>query len=304
MGARTATAQTTGSLGAEEAARPSRTPMSIALTRFRRSPLAIAGTITFTLIVILSLLAPLLTSYGQNEIDLFSIKASPNSDHLLGTDGLGRDVLTRLLYGGRLSLLIGISAALLTTLLGILVGAISGYYGGWIDNTLMRFVDLMLAFPAIFLLLIIAAMLDGITVTNVILFLGFFGWMWLARIIRGEFLSLKAREFVEAARSIGVPNWQIILRHLLPNVVGPIIVATTLGVAQYMLAEAALSFLGFGVEPGTPTWGNMLNEARPFYVTNPLLAIAPGMTLTVTVLAINFVGDGLRDAFDPRGARS
>ncbi|MER3486760.1 MAG: hypothetical protein C4345_13080 [Chloroflexota bacterium] len=167
----------------------------------------------------------------------------------------------------------------------------------------MRFVDLMLAFPSIFLLLILAAMLDGISVTGVILFLGLFSWMWLARIIRGEFLSLKQREFIEAARAIGVPNHRIILRHLLPNVLGPIIVSATLDIAIFMLAEASLSFLGFGVQPGTPTWGNMLNEARANYLTDPLLAIAPGLTLTIAVLSINFIGDGLRDAFDPRGGR-
>jgi peptide/nickel transport system permease protein len=303
MSAKTATVQPAAILGADPNIRPPRTPMRIAMTRLQRSPLAIAGMVVLTVIVLASICAPLLTDYGQNEIDLFSINAAPSREHPLGTDPLGRDVLTRLLYGGRLSLLIGVSAALLTTLLGIIVGAISGYYGGKIDSVLMRFVDLMLAFPSIFLLLIIAAMLDGINVANIILFLGFFGWMWLARIIRGEFLSLKAREFTEAARAIGVPDNRIITRHLMPNVIGPIIVATTLGVAQYMLAEAALSFLGFGVTPDTPTWGNMLNEARAYYTTEPLLAIIPGLTLTIAVLAINFVGDGLRDALDPHRAR-
>jgi peptide/nickel transport system permease protein len=299
MTVRTAVAQPSTGLGVDASVRPPRSPMRIALTRMRRAPLAVGGTVVLLVIVLALIAAPLLTDYGRNEIDLFNINADPSRAHLLGTDPLGRDVLTRLLYGGRLSLLIGVSAALLTTFLGIIAGAAAGYYGGWIDSALMRFVDLMLAFPSIFLLLIIAAMLDGITVSNIVLFLGFFGWMWLARIIRGEFLSLKQREFTEAARAIGVPSRWIIVRHLLPNVVGPIIVATTLGVAQYILAEAALSFLGFGVTPETPTWGNMLNEARAFYTTKPLLAIVPGVTLTITVLAINFVGDGLRDALDP-----
>jgi len=303
MSAQTATIQDTEFLGTGDAARPPRTPMQIAMGRLRKSPLAIGGIMVLTIIVAAALFAPVLTDYGQNEIDLFSINARPSSDHLLGTDGLGRDVLTRLLYGGRLSLLIGVSAAILTTILGIIVGAISGYYGGWIDSTLMRFVDLMLAFPSLFVLLILAAMLDEISVSLIILFLGCFGWMWLARIIRGEFLTLKAREFTEAARSIGVPDRWIIIRHLMPNVVGPIIVTTTLDIALYMLAEASLSFLGFGVPPGTPTWGNMLNEARPFYTTRPLLAIAPGLTLTIAVLAINFVGDGLRDSLDPHATK-
>ncbi len=303
MSAQTATIQDADILGAGDPARPPRTPMQIAMGRLRKSPLAIGGIIVLTIIVAAALFAPVLTDYGQNEIDLFSINAKPSSDHLLGTDGLGRDVLTRLLYGGRLSLLIGVSAAILTTILGIIVGAISGYYGGWIDSSLMRFVDLMLAFPSLFVLLILAAMLDEISVSLIVIFLGCFGWMWLARIIRGEFLTLKAREFTEAARSIGVPDRWIIIRHLMPNVVGPIIVTTTLDIALYMLAEASLSFLGFGVPPGTPTWGNMLNEARPFYTTRPLLAIAPGLTLTIAVLAINFVGDGLRDSLDPHATK-
>jgi peptide/nickel transport system permease protein len=178
---------------------------------------------------------------------------------------------------------------------------VAGYYGGYLDGLLMRLVDLMLAFPSIFLLLIIASMLEGISVKGIIFFLGLFSWMWLARLIRGEFLSLKRREFTEAARAIGVPGRQIMVRHLLPNALGVIIVSFTLDIALFMLAEASLSFLGFGVKTGTPTWGNMLSDARKDYLTVPLLAIIPGLTLTIAVLAINFIGDGLRDAFDPRG---
>lgn len=280
-----------------------RTPRQLAWIRLKRSKMALVGIVLFTSMVVIALLAPWLAPYGPNEIDLFSIKVDPGRDHLLGTDALGRDVLSRLIYGGRLSLGIGVSAAIITSVLGILVGALAGYYGGWVDGGLMRFVDLMLAFPSIFLLLIIAAMLDGISVWGVIFFLGMFSWMWLARIIRGEFLSLKQREFTEAAKAIGVPGPRIMLRHLLPNVIGAIIVSFTLDIALFMLAEASLSFLGFGVPPGTPTWGNMLNEARTDYLTHPILAIAPGLALTIAVLAINFIGDGLRDAFDPRGGR-
>ena len=192
---------------------------------------------------------------------------------------------------------------ILATVIGIAVGAVAGYYGGWVDAALMRFVDVILAFPAIFLLLIFFS-IEGSSVFTVILFLGLFFWMWLARVIRGEFLSLKQRDFIEAARAMGAPDGRLIMRHLLPNVMAPIIVSTTLDIAYAMLSEAGLSFLGFGVPPGTPTWGNMLNAARPDYMTVPLLAIAPGLTLTLAVLAINFVGDGLRDAFDPRGSKS
>ena len=278
-------------------------PWRIVWRRLKRSRIALIGTIVFGLVVLASLFASVIAPYGKNDIDLFNITAPASADHWLGTDPLGRDVVTRLLYGGQLSLLIGVGAAVISVLIGILVGAVSGYYGGWVDSTLMRFVDLMLAFPSIFLLLIIAAILDGITVTNVIIFLAAFGWMWLARVIRGEFLSLKEREFVEAARMIGVPSGRIIFRHLLPNVTGPIIVALTLDIALYILAEATLSFLGFGVKPETPTWGNMLNEARTYSLTHPLLVIAPGLTITFVVLAINFIGDGLRDAFDPKSGR-
>ncbi|MEZ4529518.1 MAG: ABC transporter permease [Thermomicrobiales bacterium] len=280
-----------------------RTPAQLAWRRFRRSPLAMLGVGMLTVIVVLTALAPWIAPHGQNEIDLFNIKAPPSREHLLGTDALGRDVLSRLLYGGRMSLAIGVAAAVICVVVGMLFGAVSGYYGGWVDGAIMRFVDLMLAFPSIFLLLIIAAMFEGISVWGVILFMGLFSWMWLTRIVRGEFLSLKQREFVEAARSIGTPNSQIIRRHLLPNVIGAIVVTFTLDVALFMLYEAGLSFLGFGVPPGIPTWGNMLSESRTDYLSDPLLAILPGIALTLCVLAFNFVGDGLRDAFDPKGSR-
>jgi len=278
-------------------------PWRVVWRRLKRSRSALVGTIIFGLVVLLSIFASLIAPYGKNDLDLFNITGPASSDHWLGTDPLGRDVLTRLLYGGQYSLLIGVGSAVIAVTIGIVIGAIAGYYGGRVDSFLMRFVDLMLAFPSIFLLLIVAAILDGITVFNIIVFLAAFGWMWLARIIRGEFLSLKEREFVEAARMIGVPSRRIIFRHLLPNVTGPIIVALTLDIALYILAEATLSFLGFGVKPETPTWGNMLNEARTYSLTHPLLVIAPGLTITIVVLAINFIGDGLRDAFDPKSGR-
>jgi peptide/nickel transport system permease protein len=281
-------------------AKPARSPWSIAYSRFRHSKLALFGVVIITLMTLATLFAGVIAPYGENEIDLFNITAQPSEAHMLGTDELGRDELSRLLFGGRISLSVAVGAALISTLIGIVVGTISGFYGGWIDTLLMRFVDLMLAFPAIFLLLILFAMY-GSSVLSVAIFLGVFSWMWLARVIRGEFKSLKERDFVEAARAIGVPNGIIIRRHLLPNVMAAIIVSTTLNIAYAMLSEAALSFLGFGVPPETPTWGNMLNTARPYYVTVPILAIAPGLTLTIAVLAISFVGDGLRDALDPRG---
>ncbi|MFT4038043.1 MAG: ABC transporter permease [Thermomicrobiales bacterium] len=292
----------TMTLGGNILTKPARGPWRVAWDHFRESKLAILGVIILIAMILISLFANQLAPYAENEIDLFNITGQPSPEHRLGTDELGRDELSRLMYGGRISLSVGVGAAIISAVLGILVGAISGYYGGWADTLLMRFVDLMLAFPAIFLLLILFAMY-GSSVLSVVVFLGVFSWMWLARVIRGEFMSLKQRDFVEAARAIGVPDGTIIRRHLLPNVAAAIIVATTLNVAYSMLSEATLSFLGFGVPPETPTWGNMLNAARPYFVTVPLLAIVPGLTLTIAVLAINFVGDGLRDAFDPRGRR-
>jgi peptide/nickel transport system permease protein len=284
--------------------RPPRSPWQLAWGRFKRAKLAIAGLLVLLVYVVVAIFADNIAPYGPNDIDLFSIKVPPGTgDHVLGTDELGRDVLSRLMYGARLSLWIGIAAALISTVVGVLFGALSGYYCGWVDGAMMRFVDLMLAFPSIFLLLVFFSVRGQNSVSWVIILLGAFGWMWLARIIRGEFMSLKQRDFIDAARMIGVPNGRIIFRHLLPNVVAAVIVSTTLNIAYYMLAEASLSFLGFGVPSGTPTWGNMLNGSRSSYITSPWLAVAPGLTLTVAVLAINFIGDGLRDAFDPKGSR-
>jgi peptide/nickel transport system permease protein len=279
--------------------RPARTPWQIAVARFRRSKLALLGLLVIVAMTLVAVFADAIAPYGENEIDLFNITAKPSAEHWLGTDELGRDELSRLIYGARVSLLVGVGAALISTAVGIVVGSLAGYHGGWIDSALMRFVDVILAFPAIFLLLIFFS-IQGSSVLTVIVFLGLFSWMWLARVIRGEFLSLKQRDFIEAARSIGVPDGRLMWRHLLPNVGAAIIVSTTLTIAYAMLAEATLSFLGFGVPAGTPTWGNMLNAARPNYIQVPILAIAPGLTLTIAVLAINFVGDGLRDALDPR----
>ncbi|MGI9252625.1 MAG: oligopeptide ABC transporter permease [Thermomicrobiales bacterium] len=281
------------------AARPARSPWRLALERLGKAKLALVGLVILYLMVFAAIFARAIAPYDANAQDLFNITAPPSAEHWLGTDDLGRDEWSRLLYGGRVSLLVGVTSALLSTVLGIAVGAAAGYYGGWIDAALMRFVDVMLAFPALFLLLILFSII-GSSVTGVIVFLGLFSWMWLARIVRGEFLSLKQRDFIDAAHAIGVPDGRIILRHLLPNVMAAIVVSTTLNVAYSMLSEASLSFLGFGVPPGTPTWGNMLNGARPYYTTYPLLAIAPGLALTLAVLAINWVGDGLRDALDPR----
>jgi peptide/nickel transport system permease protein len=276
-----------------------RSHWSIAWRRFRRHKLAMIGLAMLTVFTVLAVFAPVIAPYGMDEQDLFKIAEGPSSENWLGTDELGRDVLSRLIYGGRVSLLVGLGAALITTVIGVIVGTTAGFFGGLVDSALMRFIDLVLAFPAIFLLLILFSVVSA-SVWNVILFLGLFSWMWLARVVRGELLSLKEREFIEAARAIGASNVRIVAQHLLPNVVAAIIVSATLAMAFNMIAEATLSFLGFGVPPSVPTWGNMLTGASSFYLRAPLLAVMPGVVLVLAILAINFIGDGLRDAFDPQ----
>jgi peptide/nickel transport system permease protein len=278
--------------------RPHISQRTLVWRRFRRHKLAMLGAGLFAILVLASLAAPLLVRYPPDAQDLFNILQAPNATHWLGTDELGRDVFSRLLYGGRTSLLIGIASTLVALVVGVSLGAISGWLGGWVDAVLMRFVDAMLSFPALFLLLIIFSMV-GATVGTIILFLGLFGWMYLARIVRGEFLALKEREFVAAARVIGASDARIVLRHLIPACAAAIIVTATLEVAYNMLYEAFLDFLGLGVPPETPTWGNMLTNSETYILSSPYLVIVPGLILTVAILAINFLGDGIRDALDP-----
>jgi peptide/nickel transport system permease protein len=283
-------------------ARASPQPLSynqLALRRFLRHRLAVIGLAVFVLIALAALFAPLLTPYDPAEQDLFNIAQPPSAGHPLGTDELGRDLLSRVLHGGRVSLSVGILAALIATAMGVAVGAAAGYYGGAIDNLLMRLIDLLLAFPSIFLLLILFSLIRP-SLGVVIVFLGALGWLYLARVVRGEFLALREKEFIESSRALGASPRRLIFMHLLPNVMGSIIVATTLEVAYFMLAEGTLSFLGYGVPASTPTWGNMLNAAQSYYTQAPLMTIVPGLALTLTVLAVNFIGDGLRDALDPR----
>lgn len=268
--------------------------------RFIAHRLAVAGAILLGIFVLLATFASLLSPYSPSEPDLSNQLAPPSLQHPLGTDPLGRDVLTRLLYGARVSLVVGVLSSLISVVIGVVVGAVAGYYGGRVDDVLMRLVDLLLAFPAIFLLLILFATIQR-SLAIVILFLGLFGWLYLARVVRGEILSLRERDFITAAQALGASHWQLIVRHLVPNVTGAIIVTFTLDVAINMLAEGTLSFLGFGVPDSTPTWGNLLNGAASYYTRAPLLTIAPGLAITLAVLAVNFIGDGLRDALDPRG---
>ncbi|MFO7271671.1 MAG: ABC transporter permease, partial [Sphaerobacter thermophilus] len=261
-------------------ARAGRSHARIAWERFRRHRLAMIGLVILGVLTLLAVLAPVIAPYGPDEQDLFSITTPPSREHWLGTDELGRDVLTRVMYGGRVSLSVGLAAALISTLIGVVVGAVAGFYGRWVDAALMRFIDLMLAFPALFFLLVLFTIVSA-SVWNVILFLGLFGWMWLARVIRGEILALKELDFIDAAHAMGATNVRIIVQHLLPNVTAAIIVSTTLSMAYNMIAEATLDFLGFGVPPNVPTWGNMLTGASNYYIQVPLLPVAPGAVLVL-----------------------
>jgi peptide/nickel transport system permease protein len=273
--------------------------ISCSWRRFRANRAALAAAAVLAALALLAALAPWISPYGPQATDLGHAAAPPEPAHPLGTDELGRDVLTRLIWAGRISLTVGVASMLLAAGIGIVYGAVSGYHGGRLDALLMRGVDFLLSFPAVFVLLILASFDRG-SVPGVILYIGLFGWMGIARLVRGEVLSLRERDFVTAARSLGASSSRILARHLVPNALAPVIVASTLGVGGAMLVEAALDFLGFGVPPGTPTWGNLMAEAKAYFATAPLFAIAPGLVITIAVMCVNLVGDGLRDALDPR----
>ncbi len=274
---------------------------ALAWRRFRRHRMALGAVGVLAVIVTSAVLAPLITSYDPTALDPDHSLAPPSRQHLLGTDDLGRDELARVVYGGRISLLVGLTAMLLGSAIGVLMGSAAGYMGGWVDTVIMRLVDLMLSFPAIFLLLILINWTGGrAPVIMMIAYLGFFGWTGLARIVRAEYLALRAREFVEEARAIGAGARRIIFRHILPNAMAPILVQAAFAVAGAILAEAALDFLGFGLPPDIPTWGNLLTQAEDYITSNPVLAVAPGIVITLTVVAVFFIGDALRDALDVR----
>lgn len=267
--------------------------------RFRRNPLAVFGLLTILLLASSALLAPWLAPYDPNAVDPYAALQPPDPAHWLGTDDLGRDVLSRLLFAGRISLLIGLSTALVAVVLGTLIGAAAGYYGGLSDAVIARLIDLMLSLPVVPLALVFSAFI-AITPLRLALLLAAISWMGVARLARGEVMKLRHAQFTEAAHSIGVPNRRIIFVHLLPNAVSPILVAATLLVAYAILIESSLSFLGFGIQPPDATWGNMLFNAQRYIRNAPWLAIFSGVLISLTVASINFIGDGLREAIDPR----
>jgi len=246
-----------------------------------------------------SLLAPWLAPYDPNAIDLTEVLHPPSAQHPLGTDPLGRDVLTRMMFGAQISLKVGFVSVGLATIIGVLIGVMAGFYGGWVDSLLMRLVDLMLCFPTFFLILAVVAILEP-SIWNIMVVIGLTSWMGVARLVRAEFLSLREREFVQAARALGAGDGRIIFRHLLPNALAPVMVAATLGVAGAILTESALSFLGLGVQPPTPSWGNILTAGKDNIEIAWWLSLFPGLAILTTVMAYNLLGEGIREAIDPR----
>jgi len=266
--------------------------------RLRRNRMASAGAVIVCVMFVMAFLAPWLT-VDPAAIDISQSLQAPGLGHLLGTDDLGRDVLARIMYGARISLLVGFVSVGIASLIGICLGALAGYYRGWVDAVIMRFVDIMLCFPSFFLILAVIAFLEP-SIWNIMIIIGITGWMGVARLVRAEFLSLRERDFVLAARALGASDLRIILKHILPNALSPVLVSATLGVAGAILTESALSFLGIGVQPPTPSWGNMLINGKQTLGEAWWLSVFPGFAILVTVLGYNLLGEGIRDALDPR----
>lgn len=267
--------------------------------RFRRNRFAMGGGVLVLMLFLVAILAPILSPYDPGHVDTGILLQPPSALHWLGTDELGRDVLSRMIYGSRISLMVGFVAVGIATVIGVIIGAISGYYGGWVDELMMRFVDIMLTFPSFFLILAVIAMLEP-SIVNVMIVIGLTGWMGVARLVRAEFLSLRRRDFVAAAQSIGQSDSAIIFRHILPNAMAPVLVSATLGIAGAILTESALSFLGIGVQPPTPSWGSILTEGKNYIEFAWWLSVFPGLSILFTVLGYNLLGEGLRDALDVR----
>lgn len=271
----------------------------VAWRQLRKNRLALAGGAVVLLLAAVALCAPLLAPYDPAAYDVKQILLAPGPQHWFGTDQLGRDVLSRMLYGARISMAVGFVSVGIAVLLGTLIGTLAGYYGGRVDELLMRFVDLMLNFPRLFLLLTLIALLRP-SIWVIMAVIGFTGWMGLARLVRGEILSLREREFVQGARALGAADARIMVKHILPNALVPVLVSATLGVAGAILTESGLSFLGLGVQPPTPSWGNILIDGKANIEIAWWLSAFPGLAILATVLAYNLLGEGLRDALDPR----
>lgn len=271
------------------------------IKRFFKHKLALTGLMVLTILVIIAISAPYLAPYDPFKMDVTSFSAAPSNTHILGTDSVGRDILSRLIYAARISLLVGIGSVMLNVFVGVTLGGIAGYMGGWVDSVVMRFTEMILSFPPLMIILVLVSFL-GPGLINVILVLGFLGWPRICRLIRAEIMKIKQSEYILAAHAVGTPNYRILIFHLLPNAFPPVLVAATFGAARAIIIEAALSFLGMGVQPPTASWGNLLSDAQSMGVLGsmPWIWIPPGVMIVVAVLSINFVGDGLRDALDPK----
>jgi peptide/nickel transport system permease protein len=269
--------------------------------RFRKNKLAVVGLSFFILVCLMAIFAPMLTKYRPDVYDIMDGFMPPSKKYIMGTDSMGGDIWTRIVFGARISLSVALLAMVCTVSVGIIYGAVSGFFGGWVDNIMMRIVDAIQSIPTFFLLLIVAAIITP-SLWSTVLVLSVFGWTGMARIVRGEILSLKKRDFVEAAIATGETKASTIFYHVLPNAIAPITVIATLDIANNILAESSLSFLGLGIQPPTPSWGNMLTSAQELTTVMDYLwiVIFPGSFIVLTVLAVNFIGDGLRDALDPR----
>lgn len=271
--------------------------------RLAQDRLALLGLIVLTIVVLLALAAPVVARHDPLEIDPVNKLQMPSREHLMGTDNLGRSIWARVIWGSRLTLGTASAAMLLILLVGVAVGTVAGFYGGWVDNILMRLVDILLAFPSLILALAIAGML-GPSLINVLIGIAAVGWATYARVVRGMILSVREKEYIEAAQALGIPPWRLALHHLLPNVLSPVVVLASLDMGSLLLSISALSFLGLGAQAPQPEWGRMLNDARPFMQIAPHTMIFPGLAIFLCVMAFNLLGDGLRDALDPQGQRS
>ena len=277
-----------------------RSEWSQAWRRFQANRIAVGGLVVILLLTMLAIFAPVFSPYDPiNDVFRGMRGVSPTTDHPFGYDHLGRDLLSRVIFGTRVALLVGLIATGIAVTMGVVIGAVAGYFGNWVDMLISRVIDTLMAFPIIALLLVLAAVLGPSLVTT-ILVIGVTGWARFARVVRADVMSLKATDFVTAARAVGVRDWRIIWRHLLPNVMGPVIVLATLGIGGIIILESALSFLGLGIRPPDPSWGRTLADGRDSILRFPHISFFPGLMIVITVLAFNFLGDGLRDALDPR----
>lgn len=269
--------------------------------RFVNNRLALIGLVIFLTITIMSIFAPLFTSYDPNGIDYAKFMQKPSFENLFGTDQLGRDIFSRILYGGRVSIAVGVISAFFGALIGVVLGALTGYFGGWFDTLILRISEVFLTFPNMILILVLSSLM-GPGVGNIIFVLSIRGWMTTFRMVRNRFLSIKEEVYVEASRSVGFKDMRIIFGDILPNTMSPVVVSFSINVAGFILTEAGLSFLGIGVPTGTPTWGNIINAAKTINViqNNWWVWIIPGMVISLFTLSINFIGDGLRDALDSK----